>query len=255
MAATHSQCSTEVRRPNPERPARTHGTGLGFGGYGPTAALSPKESGHMRFMRISKRVALAAATTVAFAGISIGAATSAHASIPSICGNGGSGYCLNAWNGGGVDLPIKMYYGGYANDSYSFFHLPFMCHDGHVHANAPYGPCPFTSGSGLNTAMDGAVIAEVADNRNGLCVGTTSSSVYSTEEPCPDSFGNNGGWGTIWVAAGNSSCNSSFKYFLENRYWSDAYNSLSSLSSGGNPGQQAFVAFSSTATCWGAVGT
>jgi hypothetical protein len=204
-------------------------------------------------MRFRKRILVTAAALVAFAGLAL-SSPAAHASTPSICGNGGTGYCLNAWGGGGTDLPVKMYNGGVANDAYNFQQIVFMCHDGHVHAAAPYGPCPFNNSS-LDSQMNGAVIFEIASGRDGLCVGSTSSTVGSTEEACPDSFGNFGGWGTIYAQAGNSSCQSP-KFFAESRYWSDAYGGLSSLASGGNVGKQAFTSpNTSGATCWGWVNT
>jgi hypothetical protein len=222
-------------------------------------------------MRISRRLALgiaSAATLLATAAVPAMAsstsntptpsdpvartATQATLGINSICGNGGSGYCLNAWGGGGNNLPVKMYQGGVANDNYSVLALSLMCHDGHVHANAPYGPCPFESGTGLNTQMDGAAIIAIKDNRNGLCVGTTSSDVGAVEVACPDALGNGGGWGSIYATTRSTACPNSNQFFAQSRYWSNAYDAKSSLASGGNVGVQAFVAHNnSTATCWG----
>lgn len=39
----------------------------------------------------------------------------AQAQISQVCGNTGTGYCMNAWNGG---PSVKMYYGGYSNDNF-----------------------------------------------------------------------------------------------------------------------------------------
>jgi hypothetical protein len=169
------------------------------------------------------------------------------------CGNGGSGYCLNDQNNGGEASSVQMWYGGVSNDAFTVVPLSLMCHDGHVHANAPYGPCPFTSGSGLNSQLNGATIFSIG-YQNGLCVGTTSSTLFTLMTGCPDALGNNGGWGTIQISALGPACNASYKYYAENRYWSDAYGAQSSLQTGGNPGVQASIAHNNgTATCWGQV--
>ena len=46
----------------------------------------------------------------------------AQAQISQVCGNTGTGYCINAWNGG---PSVKMYYGGYSNDSFAA--TPVFC--------------------------------------------------------------------------------------------------------------------------------
>jgi hypothetical protein len=187
---------------------------------------------------------------VAMLGIGLSIPSAFGGTTPNICGNGGTGYCLNDWNNGGSGSQVKMNYGHTPNSDFSFVSLSFMCHDGHVHANAPYGPCPFTNGSGLNTQMDGANIFALRHS-NGLCVGTTSSDVNTIMTDCPDSYGNGGGWSTIYAEATNANCQSG-PWFAESRYWSDAYTSLSSLQSGGNVGIQASIGVqNSTATCWG----
>ena len=178
--------------------------------------------------------------------------TPATLGINSICGNGGSGYCLNAWNGGGNGAQVKMFNGGVANDNYSVLSLSLMCHDGHVHANAPYGPCPFENGTGLNTQMDGAAIIAIKDNRNGLCVGTNSDDLGAIEAACPDALGNGGGWSTIYATTRSSACPNSNQFYAQSRYWSNAYDAKSSLASPGFSGGQAFVANAQpTGTCWG----
>lgn len=205
-------------------------------------------------MKIRKKAALILAVTATLIGL---AAVPAHATgIPSICGNGGTGYCLNAWNGGGQGGQVRMYQGGSLNDGYEVIYLSLMCHDGRVHASAPYGPCPFENGTGLNTQMNGAALVAIRDTRNGLCVGTTSSTLGTVEVTCPDALGNNGGWGVIQAESASSGCNAANKEFFENRYWSNAYDTLASLQSGGNSGIQAtFTPNTSQATCWGQVST
>lgn len=174
--------------------------------------------------------------------------------VPSVCAQQGHGYCLNAWNGGGRDLPVKMYSGGVANDNYGLDYLSLACHDGHVHASAPYGPCPYTV-TALDSSQNGGLIVAVRDGRNGLCVATTSSALGATEEGCPNALGQGGGISALWTLAILGSCSGS-GYFLENRYWSDAYASLSSLSSGGAIGAQAYVLQQdSVASCWASVST
>jgi len=205
-------------------------------------------------VKLPKRFRAPVLAVLAAAGLAVALALPAHAAVPSVCGNGGSGYCLNAWNGG---PDVRMANGGLANDNYNLIPLSLMCHDGHVHANAPYGPCPFASGSGINTQLNGAAIEAVRDGRNGQCVGSSSADASTAlEGTCPDALGNGGGWATIYAIARNSGCSAGNQVFLEDRYWSNAYGHQVELASGGNPGTSAFFATNTgIATCWGLVNT
>jgi hypothetical protein len=181
-------------------------------------------------------------------------ARTASASIPSVCGNEGSGYCLNDWNGYGNGGQVNMYYGGYTNDDFFEYILTNMCNHGHVDAQSS---CPFTPGSGLNTDFNGDAIFAIESGITNWCVGTTSSVTVATLTACPNTSGNGGGWGTIWISGYTSSCNGGTNgdNYYENRYWSDTYDEQTSLASGGNIGKQAYVALTGTATCWGYVYT
>jgi hypothetical protein len=158
---------------------------------------------------------------------------------------------MNDWNGGGAANPINS--GGlhWTNSDFDIIPISFMCHDGHVHANAPYGPCPFANGSGLNTQLDGAGIYMIKHNANGLCVGTTSASTLAIMVGCPDALGNGGGYGTINAIGENSSCNAAGIWYLINRYWSNAYGHQTSMRAGSSNGLQDYVDVGTgTATCW-----
>jgi len=176
-------------------------------------------------------------------------------STNALCGNGGTGYCLNDWNNGGNGNPIKMYYGHSSNETFNIYYLTGMCGDGHVHTSPA---CPFANGSGLNAQYNTSVIVKIEYAFSGLCVGTTQNDNHTILTPCPDNNGNNGGWSSIWVLAGESGCFSSFQSLFESRYWSNQYSAnqydtSGSLQSGGNPGVQALVPPGSDNTCWGYV--
>ena len=59
-------------------------------------------------------------------GIATGGAGPAFAQ-QQVCGNGGSGYCINAWFGG---PPVKMYYGGKSNEDFEFIFNVKECGSG-----------------------------------------------------------------------------------------------------------------------------
>lgn len=178
-------------------------------------------------------------------------------SITELCGNGGSGYCLNDWNNGGNNNPINMYYGGYANNAFGIYQLIAMCNHGKVEI-LPGGGCPFAVGSGLNSKLNGAPIYAIAYNNDpGYCLGTGNTDPNAILTPCPSSSGTGGGWGTIFVLAGTPGvCSSSHQFYFTSVHWSFLDGELAALQSGGNPGVQAFVtSFGPASTCWGYVQT
>lgn len=162
--------------------------------------------------------------------------------------------CLNDQANGGQASPVNMYYGGYANDAFTWTWLSLMCHDGHVHANAPYGPCPFPNGSGLNAQLDGTFLFSLNYQRQNLCVGTTSADAgHVIMVSCPDALGNGGGWGSIYAEGYvTSNCAAGNDYWAESRYWSGVYGTQASLESPGGVLSQAFINPNTPhGTCWG----
>lgn len=186
-----------------------------------------------------RRLALLAALLVPLALL----AGSAGATSSQICGNQGSGYCLNDWGGHDVaGNPVKMYYGGYGNENFFNYPLVNMCGSGLVTATCP----------GLGAAQSsyiGQPIYEIAYGPGG-CISDngTGGVVLGT---CPDSYGNGGSSGTIYVRVqyAPGSC------IYINRLWTAYYGTGAGLQSGGNIGVQATDNYTGTLTDWGGTGT
>ena len=110
----------------------------------------------------------------------LAAAPAAHAATYEICGNNGSGYCMNAWNGG---PGVKMYYGGYTNDDF-YTHYVYLCSGSDQVQSTAHGDatnCPFS-----NSILDKDFIQPYdsgsrPDGNNGQCIGTSSSGYGSSE--------------------------------------------------------------------------
>jgi hypothetical protein len=145
--------------------------------------------------------AAALALTVWFA-ITAGAA----AAQVQICGNGGSGYCMNDWGNGGSLSPVKMYYGNSSNESFGVIPVD-PCHDG----GTVNSTCPFTSRY-LDSYYAGDPVLELEYAPKGLCVGTTGSGTAELAG-CGNSYANGAGDGTIVVNVGSGN--------LVDRYWTN----------------------------------
>jgi hypothetical protein len=172
----------------------------------------------------------------------LGTATApAYASGPpsEICGNAGTGYCLNDWNGTTGD--VKMYYGGYAND-YFWLQPAYICGGGNTVEGAPYY-CPF-SNHALDDNLAGRAIDEIGSGVNpGWCVGSAANNSLTILQPCGS------GTGTIFVL-NHASCPPSGLEYV-NRYWSNHYNTAEYLESGNALGAEANEDYSGPSpTCW-----
>lgn len=171
----------------------------------------------------------------------------AHAQTPAICGNTGSGYCINAWNGGPA---VKMYYGGYSNDS--FQEIPvYPCSGQDTVQSTTYNnettDCPFIN-TVLDNEFEGDRIVEIL-YRNGQCVA--------------DAMGD-GGLGACGDVYGNGAANGAFDvlapcpggWFIVNRYWTNQdgpHGTGEYWASGGNPGTNLIIG-NPSGTCWGGSG-
>jgi hypothetical protein len=171
----------------------------------------------------------------------------AGASSTAICGNDGSGYCINAWNGGPY---VKMYYGGYTNDNF-YLRGVYLCSGSDTVQSTQHQDatnCPF-SNPNLDSLFWGNTIVEAVDANNGECVGTTSNG-YGYLGSC----GNSQGSGAINGAFNALNYNSGCGYRLANRYWSNQYSSQYYWVSGGNPGTYLYLNGQDSWTCWGGSG-
>jgi hypothetical protein len=171
----------------------------------------------------------------------------AQASSPNICGNAGSGYCINAWNGGPY---VKMYYGGYSNDNFYLRDVSVCSGSARVqstrHGDAT--DCPFTNPN-LDSLFWNDRIVEAVYGNNGECVGTTASGTGFL-----GSCGSSDGTGAINGAFNALHYYSGCGYALANRYWSNQFSNQYYWVSGGNPGTPLYLNGQDSWTCWGGSG-
>jgi hypothetical protein len=172
------------------------------------------------------------------AGTTLFAQSGAYASAapyPEVCGDNGSGLCLNNWSG--ANGIVAMYYNGSANDNMQA-ELINPCNSA-ASTGAPdqvTHTCPFTVGYGLNNIFYGDQILQVEDLNSGLCVGTDGDA-GGTETACNDATGQGGGDGTIQVAVPAGAGNAGSE--LINRYWTNAAPQIVAyVQSGGSVGAQ-----------------
>jgi hypothetical protein len=194
----------------------------------------------------SRIVRVVALPTVALS-LLVGLGTQgAGASSSNVCGNSGSGYCLNDWGGhGGSGDAVKMYYGGVANDDFYVQDIN-RCGGDTVTATSFHDAsnCPFATVS-LDNDFRGQHIVQIVDtNSETECVGSTSSDTAVLASCANPISGSGGAQGVIMVQAlGGTPPNS----FL-NRFVSDQHSAARFLTSGGNPGVQANY---NSETIWG----
>jgi hypothetical protein len=171
---------------------------------------------------------------------------SRRASIGSVCGNNGTGYCLNDWNNAGG--AVKMYYGGTTNDNYIVEQETLACNNGVSTATCPINV------NGLNTA--GAAIIEILNPRDGRCV-ATNGNAQAVEGTCADLRGIGGSNGVTGLWFSNSSCHANWPGFFLNRYWTQNDSTWVWLQSGGALGAQAYFVRTQpgTSSCWANVNT
>jgi hypothetical protein len=191
-----------------------------------------------------RRAVLVAASVAVALALALTGQTRAFATQQQICGNGGSGYCMNDWNG--ANQYVKMYYGGVSHEDFGVIYEVSACGSGAVTYNARTGTgCPFSDGH-IDANFAGWPIVQVIYWPTGQCVGTTSAGT-AWLGACADNSGQHGGTGVTDVITADND--------LLNRYWSDFYGGqLASgwLCSGGNPGTYLYLnCDSSKATSWG----
>lgn len=201
-------------------------------------------------MQVRKWAVSMSALLATLAGITLGFTVVPAQASSQICGNGGSGYCLNDWGNGGSGNAVKMYNGGVANDN--FYFQPVNACDG---GSVILSDCASAWGAQGGNLV-GASITRVKYINSGpgygLCVGTNSSG-DAIMAACGDDTGSGAGNGVIMAFIHNETCNTGSEAKVVDRYWSKQYGVLSLLESGGNVGVQAFLNYSDadTATCWG----
>lgn len=186
-----------------------------------------------------KRLLLALTGCITLVVSSLMLMTTAHATQNQICGNAGSGYCLNDWGGGDfIGDPIKMDTGGGTNEDFYYGPLTTMCGHGKVTSS-----CPFDTTT-LNDDFLGLPIFTIYYGPGGCAAGNASG--QSVIGDCPSTAGVGGSDGTIYVQQSDG-----LGVIDYSRQWTNYYGSPSALESGGNVGVQANeLCTGSTCTIW-----
>jgi hypothetical protein len=193
--------------------------------------------------RIRRLVTAGCWTRVLLAALALAAsiAVSAAAASAEMCGNHGSGYCMDDWNDGGYTNPVKMYYGGGNNEYFGAIQVD-PCHS---HYRVTWS-CPFTKKRWDRTYHNDPVV-EIAYS-SGLCLGTASTGDGELQ-PCGyDQYGDGAGGGTIMV--------NDLHGALIDRYWTNKTGTLRRVCSSGYLGGAVFTSYLGTnAGCeWGGDG-
>jgi hypothetical protein len=200
------------------------------------------------------RRAAAAVVTVTVAGVLAWAtnAAPAFAAQQRICGNGGSGYCMNDWNNQTAGYPVLMYYGGDPNENFSYQKID-RC-DGHNYVTAPSAGigttyCPFASQS-IDAAYAGAPIVQLRYGSTNLCVAANTANGHGVMGDCNSvSTGTGGATGTVQIEDLNYG--NLINLYYTNQLGSNSF-TYDGLSSGGNPEQPLYMnSDEGNLTVWG----
>jgi hypothetical protein len=192
--------------------------------------------------RMRRRFLLGLAAVLSVTGLVFSTGT-AHAAQQQICGNEGSGYCMNNWNG--ANQYVKMYYGNSSHEDFGFIFNITECGGGRVTSN-----CPFAD-KGLDNAFKGDAIGQIEYWPTGQCIGTTSAGTAWLGN-CANNSGVGGGTGSTLIDDNLQTTD-----ILIDRYWSDYYSSGSNyaprdLYSGGSLGAYLYLnGFGGNYTVWG----
>lgn len=197
----------------------------------------------------SKIIRMAGVPGAVLALVALLSVQPASASSSQVCGNGGSGYCLNDWGGAGQSGDaVKMEYGGTTNDAF-YVQKVNRCSGHDTVQSIERGDstnCPFANANWDYTLRGDPIVQIVYINNTSECVGSASSPnavLGVCADPLSGSGGANGVVNVLWP----QSCGS---YFMS-RYWTDANGGQDTfLSSGNAVGNQANYTVGG-GTCWG----
>jgi hypothetical protein len=185
--------------------------------------------------RMVRVIAIPAAALALTAGLGIQAVSAASSAV---CGNAGTGYCLNDWGGNGnANDAVKMYYGGTRNDDFYVQDVNRCSGGDKVTTSENLQPdCPFAD-TQLDAFFQGQTIVQITDTDSETeCVGSTGSD-NAVLTPCADPLsGSGGGQGVIMVEIPKSTGGDVFldRFVIDQTSGNNGY-----LTSGGNPGVQA----------------
>jgi hypothetical protein len=187
-------------------------------------------------------------------GLTTGIGTApAYAQQQQVCGNGGSGYCMNDWNA--LNQYVKMYNGGVSNEDFGFRDNATECGSGYVTSieeGLGTTNCPFQDAA-LDANYSGDTIGQIEYYPTHQCIGTTSAGTAWLGN-CANSDGVGGGTGSTMIYDNEEVAG----IILVDRYWSDYYSSGSEdatayVTSGGSSGAYLYVNDLYGYTEWGGI--
>lgn len=200
--------------------------------------------------RIRKRVLAFIASTGLCLGLAMATGATPAFAQTQICGNGGTGYCLNDWNGLGAGNPIKMFNG---NNSHEDFWIQPIGRCGGSSTGTL--TCPFNDHN-LDGILGGTIV-QIRYANTSLCVAANTANGQAVMGACNGTGNGSGGdTGTVFVDDGLN---------LYNVYYTNQHNPNATgdadvpycAQSGGNPQTPLFLnaSFFSSVGCtdWGGI--
>lgn len=165
-----------------------------------------------------RQLVILALAVVSLLPLGINAASAQPTEQQSMSGGTYPAFCMNrSGNGVNVGTHVIAWTCGQSNNDFQQIAVGDMCGRGFVTQT-----CPFTVGSGLNSAYAGDQIIMLNSPTPDLCVGGSSQgTVAASLQPCPDVNGNNGGWSTIDILQAADDAGGRLYYNFINRNFSD----------------------------------
>jgi hypothetical protein len=196
----------------------------------------------MRQIR-NKAIALIASTGLCL-GLTLAMGAAPAFAQTQICGNQGSGYCMNDWNNGGYGNPVKMYNGNVSNEDFWVQKID-RCAGGSTVTSS----CPFNDHN-IDAGLGGTIF-QIRYANTSLCLAANTANGQSVLGACNSvNTGTGGDTGTVYVGG---------DFTLFSVYYTNLHNNgdLYCVESGGNPGQPVYLNvdfFPSGCTEWGGTG-
>ena len=182
--------------------------------------------------RIRNRVLALIASTGLCMGLAVATGAAPAFAQTQICGNGGTGYCMNDWNNGGYGNPVKMFNGNNSNENFT---VQTINRCGGVSTG---GNCPFVD---HNLDAIGGKIVQIRYANTSLCIAANTANGQAVLGACNNvSTGTGGDTGTVFVDDGVEL----FSVYYTNQHNPNATGDSDEpycALSGGNPGQPLFL--------------
>jgi hypothetical protein len=176
-----------------------------------------------------RRITLAAITAVLAVLGSVLVATPAMAQPPPVQiaqPRGSASLCLNRQGGGTANgTHVIGWSCGDPSNDFERRQLYHMCNNGWVTAT-----CPFADHNIDNRYLNAAIVREESYKNGIKCVASGQYSSLAFLDDCPDTYGNNGGWGTVMILPQIKCCDWDAHghevSYTVNRHWTDSTGSI-----------------------------